>query len=276
VVQNTLCHFVSFNTKKCFKSRFYSFIILPPHKHTYTIIKQNKSGVLMDILLINTNPVVSRIIALCSKDLDANITIKDSLQEDDLNSFNTIFIDDNLYNEEIANILKSTHLGKRVLLKSKNFELKDDVLFDYVVDKPFLPSKIIEILSQGDEDIVFDIDNIGDDYDTQILDTKELNKIKQILDDETLPPHIEEIDDIEIKKVELIKVQLKSDGVEIINQDEYINNITKNTKKPKKYKKALKKLVENAIEDAIDRYGKDDFKQAVRYQNITIDIQIKE
>jgi hypothetical protein len=230
----------------------------------------------MDILLINTNPVVSRIIALCSKDLDANITIKDSLQEDDLNSFNTIFIDDNLYNEEIANILKSTHLGKRVLLKSKNFELKDDVLFDYVVDKPFLPSKIIEILSQGDEDIVFDIDNIGDDYDTQILDTKELNKIKQILDDETLPPHIEEIDDIEIKKAELIKEQLKSDGVEIINQDEYINNITKNTKKPKKYKKALKKLVENAIEDAIDRYGKDDFKQAVRYQNITIDIQIKE
>jgi hypothetical protein len=230
----------------------------------------------MDILLINTNPVVSRIIALCSKDLDANIAIKDSLQEDDLNSFNTIFIDDNLYNEEMANILKSTHLGKRVLLKSKNFELKDDVLFDYVVDKPFLPSKIIEILSQGDEDIVFDIDNIGDDYDTQILDTKELNKIKQILDDETLPPHIEEIDDIEIKKAELIKEQLKSDGVEIINQDEYINNITKNTKKPKKYKKALKKLVENAIEDAIDRYGKDDLKQAVRYQNITIDIQIKE
>ena len=43
----------------------------------------------MDILLINTNPVVSRIIALCSKDLDANITIKDSLQEDDLNSFDT-------------------------------------------------------------------------------------------------------------------------------------------------------------------------------------------
>jgi hypothetical protein len=230
----------------------------------------------MDILLINTNPVVSRIIALCSKDLDANITIKDSLQEDDLNSFNTIFIDDNLYNEEMANILKSTHLGKRVLLKSKNFELKDDVLFDYVVDKPFLPSKIIEILSQGDEDVVFDIDSIDDDYDTQILDTKELNKIKQILDDETLPPHIEEIDDIEIKKVELIKEHLKSDGVEIINQDEYINNITKNTKKPKKYKKALKKLVENAIEDAIDRYGKDDFKQAVRYQNITIDIQIKE
>jgi hypothetical protein len=230
----------------------------------------------MDILLINTNPVVSRIIALCSKDLDANITIKDSLQEDDLNSFNTIFIDDNLYNEEIANILKSTHLGKRVLLKSKNFELKDDVLFDYVVDKPFLPSKIIEILSQGDEDVVFDIDSIDDDYDTQILDTKELNKIKQILDDETLPPHIEEIDDIEIKKAELIKEQLKSDGVEIINQDEYINNITKNTKKPKKYKKALKKLIDNAIEDAIGRYGKDDFKQAVRYQNITIDIQIKE
>ena len=184
----------------------------------------------MDILLINTNSVVSRIIALCSKDLDANITIKDSLQEDDLNSFDIVFIDDNLYNKEIANILKSTHLGKRILLKSKNFELKDDVLFDCVVDKPFLPSKIIEILSQGDEDIVFDIDSIGDDYDTQILDTKELNKIKQILNDETLPTHIEEIDDIDIKKAELIKEQLKSNGVELTNQKEYINNITKKSK----------------------------------------------
>jgi hypothetical protein len=231
----------------------------------------------MDILLINTNPVVSRIIALCSKDLDANITIKDSLQEDDLNSFDTIFIDDNLYSEEIANILKSTHLGKRILLKSKNFELKESVLFDNIIDKPFLPSKIIEILNQDNEDMFFDIESVDfEDYDTQVLDEKELNKIKQILDDETLPPHIEEIDDIDIKKAELIKEQLKSDGVELTNQEEYINNITKNTKKPKKYKKALKKLITNAIEDAIDRYGKEDFKQAVRYQNVTIDIQIKE
>jgi hypothetical protein len=231
----------------------------------------------MDILLINTNPVVSRIIALCSKDLDANITIKDSLQEDDLNSFDTIFIDDNLYNEEIANILKSTHLGKRILLKSKNFELKESVLFDNIIDKPFLPSKIIEILNQDNEDMFFDIESVDfEDYDTQVLDEKELNKIKQILDDETLPPHIEEIDDIDIKKAELIKEQLKSDGVELTNQEEYINNITKNTKKPKKYKKALKKLITNAIENAIDRYGKEDFKQAVRYQNVTIDIQIKE
>jgi hypothetical protein len=231
----------------------------------------------MDILLINTNPVVSRIIALCSKDLDANITIKDSLQEDDLNSFDTIFIDDNLYNEEIANILKSTHLGKRILLKSKNFELKESVLFDNIIDKPFLPSKIIEILNQDNEDMFFDIESVDfEDYDTQVLDEKELNKIKQILDDETLPPHIKEIDDIDIKKAELIKEQLKSDGVELTNQEEYINNITKNTKKPKKYKKALKKLITNAIENAIDRYGKEDFKQAVRYQNVTIDIQIKE
>jgi hypothetical protein len=231
----------------------------------------------MDILLINTNPVVSRIIALCSKDLDANITIKDSLQEDDLNSFDTIFIDDNLYNEEIANILKSTHLGKRVLLKSKNFELKESVLFDNIIDKPFLPSKIIEILNQDNEDMFFDIESVDfEDYDTQVLDEKELNKIKQILDDETLPPHIKEIDDIDIKKAELIKEQLKSDGVELTNQEEYINNITKNTKKPKKYKKALKKLITNAIENAIDRYGKENFKQAVRYQNVTIDIQIKE
>jgi len=78
----------------------------------------------MDILLINTNPVVSRIIALCSKDLDANITIKDSLQEDDLNSFDTIFIDDNLYNEEIANILKNEVFNLYLNSSKKQYFLK--------------------------------------------------------------------------------------------------------------------------------------------------------
>jgi hypothetical protein len=231
----------------------------------------------MDILLINKNPVVSRLIALCSKDLDARITIKESLDEDDLNIFDTIFIDDNLYDKSIANILKSTHLGKRILLKSKNFEIKESVLFDEIVDKPFLPSKIIEILSGSDDDITFDIESIDfDDYDTQILDEKELNKIKQILDDDTLPPHIEDIDDIDIKKAELIKEQLKSDGLELTSQEEYIENITKDVKKPKKYKKALKKLIDNAIDEAIKKYGKDSFKKAVKHDNITIDIQIKE
>jgi hypothetical protein len=232
----------------------------------------------MDILLVNNNPVVSRLIALCSKEIGAKIVMQDDLKIDDLSLFDIIFIDDGVFGGDMENILKSTHVGKRVLLVSKNFKVDEDVLFDYIVDKPFLPHKIMEILSEyNDVDTVFDIDEVDfEDYDTQILDEKELSKIKQIIDDETLPPHIEEIDDIEIKKAEIIKEQLKSDGVEIINQDEYINTITKDTKKPKKYKKALKKLVENAIEDAIDRYGKDDFKQAVRYQNITIDIQIKE
>jgi len=231
----------------------------------------------MNILLINSNPVVARLISLCTKELNTNITHQKTLIVSDLSQYDAIFIDDKTYTKDIENILNSTHLGKRILLASKNFDIDNNIIFDHIIKKPFLPSQILEVLLESqNDDSIFDLEMIDNDYKTQILDNGELSKIKDILDDNSLPPSIEEIDDIEIKKAELIKEQLKSDGVEIINQDEYINNITKETKKSKKYKKALKKLIDNAIEDAIDRYGKDNFKQAVRYQNVTIDIQIKE
>jgi len=233
----------------------------------------------MDILLVNSNPIVNRLISLCSKQVSANINIKHSLELSDLSIYDKVFIDEAMLDEKTTDILKSTHIGTRILLASKNFNIDDSIIFDYIVDKPFLPSKIVEILQDNkddkDNEVTFNLDELDDNYDTQILDNNELAKIKNILKSETnIPKHIEEIEDIDIKKQELIKEHLKLDGLEIIDEEEYIENITK--KKTKSYKKTLKKLIKNAIDEIIDEIGKKEFKQAVKEDRVSIDINIKE
>lgn len=228
----------------------------------------------MDVLLLNNNPVVDRLVGLCANQVGVEVVSKEILNVEDLIKFDMIIVDDKILTRDIKDILESTHMGYRVLLVSKNFD-NNTVIFDEVVDKPFVPSRIIDVFNKvlNDKKSIEKVSLNSNDTDTQILDKDEVEKIKSILDENENVSNIAEIQDIEAKKIQAFKEHLLSDGVEITNEEEYIQSITK---KPKKYKKALKSLIDDALDEIIDSVGKDNFKQAVKEDRVSLEFHIKE
>ena len=100
----------------------------------------------MDILLINNNPVVERLFSICIENIPSRLDKKKFLTNKDLANYDIVFIDDTSYSNSIEEILKSTHIGTRILLASKKFQLDNPALFDEIIYKPFLPTKISEII----------------------------------------------------------------------------------------------------------------------------------
>ena len=243
----------------------------------------------MEILLYNTNPVVNRLISMCAKQVSIDIVCVDILHTEDITEDTIVMIDDAVFNNEIKDILESTYMGYRVLFVSKGFKYDNLALFDDIIQKPFLPSRVIDVITsamEGNSSRVQDIlikqppnfslhqEQKQNTYSKQVLDQNELDKIKQILDQTESIEQTKDIEDIETRKIQAFKDHLLSDGVEITNEEEYISKIT--SQKSKKYKKALKELIDNALDKIIDRVGKDSFKQAIKEDRVSIEFHIKE
>ena len=100
----------------------------------------------MNILLINTNPVVSRLVSLCVREDDIvleEVTDMDAVMGEE---YDILFVDDLSYVEEVKHRLPTLQIEKKVFLSSKQSE--DIVLenFSEVIKKPFLPSQITAII----------------------------------------------------------------------------------------------------------------------------------
>jgi hypothetical protein len=148
----------------------------------------------MHILLINSNPVVSRLFSMSIKDKgDVHLleTDKCDIVTDDY--FDFCFVDDgSCSKEEIGRVLLRVLAGKKILL-SKSGEFAG---FDQVIAKPFLPSAIAALFDSvsasqyideaaGDS---FDDEGNADEADegigygqTSVLDRMEIDRIKQML-----------------------------------------------------------------------------------------------
>ena len=100
----------------------------------------------MNILLINTNPVVSRLVSLCVREDD--IVLEEVIDMDAVmgEEYDILFVDDLSYVEDVKHRLPTLQIEKKVFLSSKQSE--DIVLEDFseVIKKPFLPSQITAII----------------------------------------------------------------------------------------------------------------------------------
>jgi len=248
----------------------------------------------MKILLINANPVVSRLLALCTR--DAHLFLDEVTGVDELKDvvYDLVFVDDGAYVEAVDAFLGKGKIRKKIFISY----MKDTVKgFDGTIKKPFLPSQIIKVIESvekdesvekhfifplASEDVSLETDaslekegelsifspEVEDErveevlVDTEaddltdiviedeefdfseglplnVLDGNEIEKIKALLDmdnDETEPvEHLSE-DEVHFRKVEVIKEQLISEGLEILDEDEIIDVLSAKTKE----KKALK------------------------------------
>jgi len=159
----------------------------------------------MHILLVNTNPVVSRLIALKTRD-NADITVEeiDGSAAIPGEAYDLLFIDEQCCGEkEMRKFLRKVRAGKKVLFGVSGESGESEA--DSVILKPFLPSDITAILQpliksgksireeeKSEESESFEpeealeVSSIEIVEESSILDGDEIEKIKQILIDEEL------------------------------------------------------------------------------------------
>ncbi len=220
----------------------------------------------MNILLINTNPVVSRLISLCLREEDTVLEEVTDVNSVVLDRYDIVFVDDASSVDGLKDVLSNFMIRKKVFLSSKNFNEESVDYFDEVIKKPFLPSQItsvIESLKEVENEIeetvtehfIFPlateentieneaeedkIELLDEPKETEVLDSSEIERIKALLEDDDLevePVDIEDDLDYETRKVDIITQHLEADGLEIVSEEEYVETLSSKSKNKKKDK----------------------------------------
>ncbi len=213
----------------------------------------------MHILLVNTNPVVSRLFSLNARD-DATIHVDEIGSNEKIPKewYDVVFIDEQCCDAEIAGVrFEKVRAGKKILFSSQREHIVEGI--DSVIMKPFLPSEITAVLQSilqnremtAAEEEESPIDSEGREVDDDsekeenlILDSQEIEKIKQLLLDEELEAVENEESDVEPESV--------------IAEEKNKPEKKEKPKKKKKNKKALKtkkkkgRFEENLLEALVE------------------------
>ena len=195
----------------------------------------------MNILLINDNPVVSRLLALCTRD-DEKV-LEEVVVTDDIEctSYDFVFIDEGSYKGSVLRLDDSLTIGKKILLSNADVEIND---FDLTIKKPFLPSQILEVFEDFKDVVMTDTlvedEVVEEDLDesvsevpkyepkNEVLDSREVEKIKELLDMDDIEDEegVLSDEDYEERKIEVIKEQLIAEGLEIVGEDEIVEALS--------------------------------------------------
>jgi hypothetical protein len=264
----------------------------------------------MHILLININPVVSRLFALCVRDKHMDLEEVHSANAVSRDRYDVAFVDEASYVQEVRDVLANLMIEKKVFLSS-SAELHDGGgMFDMVIKKPFLPSQITAVLEALEAEEVSEeaveapslypipedipqTDEEAEEGEPNVLDLGEIDRIKALLDmEEEILPVLSD-DEIERRKVEVIKQQLIADGLEIVDEDAYVEALSKKPSegKKKKEKSAKKKKAkakkkhkkeeevftfEEALIAAVEGMKVKKIKKLLKGAEVTIKIEFKD
>ncbi len=129
----------------------------------------------MKILLINTNPVVSKLFALCASDLNMELEEVGGIGAAKERKIDMLFVDEALYDTKMCTFMETIQAQTKTLLSFSGDLLEG---FDEVIKKPFLPTQILQALSN--------IETIEETqmqtFDTQILRQDDISQIKILLE----------------------------------------------------------------------------------------------
>jgi len=293
----------------------------------------------MNILLINDNPVVSRLLALCTR--GEHIGLDEVKCVDDIKDvrYDILFVDDASYVDHIDALLDDGRIRKKVFISYDGVKIKG---FDETIKKPFLPSQIMKVIESVDmseiiedneeenisifplskekeiveeevlpdifplpteEEEVDEIFELEENAGTEILNSDEIEKIKALLDmDDEIAENEDDgllsDDEYEARKVKVIKEQLIADGLEIVEENEIVEELSitaldtfeeidKQLDKKKKSKKKNKQKetqfnkdelsrIEDAIVVALEKMKPKKIKKLLKGKKIEIKIKLED
>ncbi|SFV71475.1 Highly acidic protein [hydrothermal vent metagenome] len=165
----------------------------------------------MHILLINTNPIVSKLFKSLLEDENIELDEVSHVSKIKEKKYSIVFIDESLCQKNSDQVFKNFSSSKKVCI---SYDLEEVKRFDATLQKPFLPSQIMDII----EDLAFE-----NTQNISILDNKEIETIKSLL----------KMDDFKIeekkpRKKKLLKVK------QIKKEEKKSKEIVLNIKKLKK------------------------------------------
>jgi uncharacterized membrane protein len=106
----------------------------------------------MRILLVNDNPVVRKLVALSAQKTKDDLNVVWSVDEIEHDVYDLLIVDDAYYSDEIM-----TALGERITYKtSLLMATRGNAVpagFDKVINKPFLPTDLVELFSNIDKSL---------------------------------------------------------------------------------------------------------------------------
>jgi uncharacterized membrane protein len=106
----------------------------------------------MKILLFNDNPVVRKLVALSAQKTKDALSVVWSIDEIEEGGYDLLIIDDALYSDETFESLKEQVAFKSTLLMATRGQAVP-AGFDNVINKPFLPTDLVEMFIQIDKKI---------------------------------------------------------------------------------------------------------------------------
>jgi len=222
----------------------------------------------MHILLINDNPVVSRLMALCVQNEDILLEEVKNIDNTNRDTYDIVFVDEASYRKTIQHLKHKLRIEKSILFTNNDVKISD---FDMQIKKPFLPSEIKEIFKQIKE-------KNTSQSNTRILDSNEVEKIKDLLnmdENEVSDLSLSETE-YEERKIKVIKEQLISEGLEIIEEDKILDNL-ENAKKKKENNKIIKEqIIKKALYKAFNALKKKEQKKFLKGKKVAIRLQLKD
>ncbi len=102
----------------------------------------------MKILLVNSNPVVSRLTALSARKESVPLDEIRDIADLKKSNYNIVFVDSESLSTEILTVLKNSDIKRRVIFYTQDDKDIDDI-FNYTILKPFLPSEVSSILREA-------------------------------------------------------------------------------------------------------------------------------
>ena len=188
----------------------------------------------MKILLINNNPVVSRLTALSARKEDIEIDEVQEVTELTAYNYDIVFVDADSWNEDVRSTI-FTHIEtqKRVLFYAQD-DNEDLEKFDKGILKPFLPSEVSAVIRSVEE--IVTLDSISNEIEEEKsldldLETKD-DKVEEVI------PALFTNDTIELESAEaktdimdeLIKIDdQKIEKETLLNSDDFEDDLFKDT-----------------------------------------------
>jgi uncharacterized membrane protein len=205
----------------------------------------------MNILLLNDNPVVTKLVTLSAQKTGSEIFIASNIDEIQGDSYDLIIVDEALYSLDLMDELKSKITYKHSLyMLSRGAQSVDG--FDYEVKKPFLPTDLVELLSSistallkiNDESVNLENEDLQEDFDMDKdlkaevfidsgiidddldLDNLDLNLDNLSIQDDEIGSILDQDEVQEVKNL-LDEAELQEDELDFDLDDEFESNDTK-------------------------------------------------
>ncbi len=126
----------------------------------------------MKILLINNNPVVSRLTALSARKEDVEIDEIQEVTELNADKYDIVFVDADAWSKDVQDVISENIKSKKSVLFYTEEDKEEREHFDISILKPFLPSEVSAVIRSVEEANPLDSEEL---FDLDVLDDNKIS-----------------------------------------------------------------------------------------------------